>query len=345
MFSDKMIKVIYSSRISFCILLLLLIFTACSGKQKTAPVAEHEEIQFSSSGTALLSIPSLNGNKIAIRIKKPEGDGPFPVLIGVAGGDGMYAFRSELPTSLLEKGIMTVDFAPQGRGESEGDDNHHGFVHQDDLKAIVDFLSRLSFVQKDNIGILSYSYGVVLATGALARYPDMPVAFLIDWEGPSCPGKDLQRGLENDEAWAYETIRFLSNGRETTPEELPRFLLHGGSIFDEEYWEERDASRFAADIPCPYLRVQFDQDHAQGPYKTHMIKIINAATMNNGHWTRCNDNSANIIYSDEELSQYHFHHYSGNDMAGFSSSYSQSVDTILLGYVEEMFFSRPYEDQ
>jgi hypothetical protein len=146
MFSDKMIKVIYSSRISFCILLLLLIFTACSGKQKTALVVEHEEIQFSSSGTALLSIPSLNGNKIAIRIKKPEGDGPFPVLIGVAGGDGMYAFRSELPTSLLEKGIMTVDFAPQGRGESEGDDNHHGFVHQDDLKAIVDFLSRLSFV-------------------------------------------------------------------------------------------------------------------------------------------------------------------------------------------------------
>jgi len=344
MFSDKM-KVIYSSRISFCILLLLLIFTACTSNQKATPTVEQEEIQFSSSGTALLSIPSLNGNKIAIRIKKPEGDGPFPVLIGVAGGDGMYAFQSELPTSLLEKGIMTVDFAPQGRGESEGDDNHHGFVHQDDLKAIVDFVNELSFVQKDNIGILSYSYGVVLATGALARYPDMPVAFLIDWEGPSCPGKDLQRGLENDEAWAYETIRFLNNGREPAPEELPHFLLHGGSIFDEEYWEERDASRFAADIPCPYLRVQFDQDHAQGSYKTHMIAIINAATMNSGHWTRCNDNPPNIIYSEEELSQYHFHHYSGNDMPGFFSSNSQSVDTILLGYAEEMFFSRPYESQ
>ena len=103
-------------------LLLLLIFTTCTSSQKATPTVEQEEIQFSSSGTALLSIPSLNGNKIAIRIKKPEGDGPFPVLIGVAGGDGMYAFRSELPTSLLEKGIMTVDFAPQGRGESEGDD-------------------------------------------------------------------------------------------------------------------------------------------------------------------------------------------------------------------------------
>lgn len=84
---------------------------------------------------------------------------------------------------------------------------------------------------------------MVLCTGALARYPDMPVAFLIDWEGPSCPGKDLQRGLENDEAWAHETIRFLNNGREPAPEELSHFLLHGGSIFDKAYWEESVALR------------------------------------------------------------------------------------------------------
>ena len=340
-----MVKVIHSPSRYVSLLLLLLFFTACTSNQKATPTVEQQGIQFSSSGTASLSIPSLNGNKIAIRIKKPEGDGPFPVLIGVAGGDGMYAFQSELPTHLLEKGIMTVDFAPQGRGASEGDDNHHGFVHQDDLKAIVDFVSGLSFVQKDNIGLLSYSYGVVLATGALARYPEMPVAFLIDWEGPSCPGKDLQRGLANDEAWVYETIRFFNNGRELAPEELSHFLLHGGSIFDEAYWAERDASRFAADIPCPYLRVQFDQDHVQGSSKAHMIAIINAATINSGQWTRCNDNPPNIIYSEEELSQYHFHHYSGNERAGFFSTNTQSLDTILLGYAEEMFFSRPYESQ
>jgi len=327
------------------LLLLLLIFTTCTGNQEAAPTVEQQEIQFSSSGTASLSIPSLNGNRIAIRIQKPVGDGPFPVLVGVAGGDGMYAFHPALLISLQEKGIMSVDFAPQGRGESEGDDDHHGFVHQDDLKAIVDFVSKLSFVQKDNIGILSYSYGVVLATGALARYPQMPVAFLIDWEGPSCPGKDLQRGLANDEAWAHEVIRFLNNGRQPSPEELSRVFLHGGTITDEAYWAERDASRFAADIPCPYLRVQFDQDHAQGSSRAHLIAIVNAATMNSGQWTRVNDNPPNIIYSEEELSQYHFHHYLDSDFAGLSSVYSQSVDTILLGYAEEMFFSRPYESQ
>ena len=340
-----MVKVIHNLSRYVSLFLLLLIFTACTSNPKVTPTVEQQEIQFSSGGTAFLSIPSLNGNKIAIHIKKPAGDGPFPVLIGVAGGDGMYAFQSALPIRLLEKGIVTVDFASQGRGESEGDDNHHGFVHQDDLKAIVDFVSGLSFVQKDNIGILSYSYGAVLATGALARYPDMPIAFLIDWEGPSSPGKDIQRGLENDEAWANELVQFLNNGREPTSEELSQILLHGGSLFDEAYWAERDASRFAADISCPYLRVQFDQDHAQGLSKSHMIAIINTATMSSGQWTRCNDNPPNIIYSEEELSHYHFHHYSDNEIAGLSSIYSQSVDTILLGYVEEMFFSRPYESQ
>ena len=176
-----------------------MIFSACANSQGISTTAPQPEIEFSPSGMAYLPISSLNGNKITIRIQKPEGNGPFPVLIGVAGGDGMYAFQSELPTRLFEKGIMTVDFAPQGRDTSEGEDNHHGYVHQDDLKTIVDFVSGLSFVQKDDIGILSYSFGIALATGALARYPEMPVAFLIDWEGPASPGKDIQRGLENDE--------------------------------------------------------------------------------------------------------------------------------------------------
>jgi hypothetical protein len=340
-----MVKVMHHSRNYVSIIFLLLIFTACVSSQKAIPTIGQNEIQFSPSGTASLSIPSLNGNKIAIRIKKPEGDGPFPVLIGVAGGDEVYAFQSPLSIGLLEKGIMAVDFAPQGRAESEGEDNHNGFTHQDDLKAIVDFVHGLQFVQQDNIGILAYCYGVVLSTGALARYPEMPVAFLIDWEGPSSPGKDIQRGLANDEAWADKITRFFNHGRKLTSEDLAKLHLHGGSLLDEAYWDERDASRYATDLPCPYLRVQFNQDHAQGANKMHMLSIINAATTSSGQWTRCNDNPPNIVYSKEELSQYHFHNYSGGDSAGFHSANSKSVNKILLGYAEEMIFSKPYESR
>jgi hypothetical protein len=318
-------------------------FSACRNNQESTKTTPYPEIEFQPDGTSSLSIPSINGNQIGIRIMKPDGDGPFPVLIGVAGGDGMYAFNQlELPDRLREQGIMTVDFAPQGRGNSEGQDNFHGKIHQDDLKAVVDFVSQLSFVQQDNIGVISFSYGVVLATGALSRYPKMPIAFLIDWEGPSCPGKDIKRGIENNEPWAINMITLLTGKEEMIAEEYGAFEIHGGAISDEDYWIERDASRFAKDLPCPYLRVQFAIDHAQGPYKYHMMEIINAATEHSNQWTRCNDNPANIVYSEDELSKYHFHQYKEGEFPG-SISATKHVEEVLLAYIEEMFFSKPYE--
>jgi hypothetical protein len=326
-------------------LIQLLVFSACTHDPQVSTDAPQPEIEFLADGTASLSVPSLNGNHVAIRITKPDGDGPFPVLIGVAGGDGMYVFRSGLQSKLIERGIVTVDFAPQGRDESEGSDNYNGYIHQDDLKAIVDFVRELPFVQDNDIGILSYSYGVVMATGALARYPDMPVAFLIDWEGPSSPGKDIQRGLENDEAWVLETLRHFNYGRDMTPEEISSFKIHGGLIYDDEYWAERDASLFAADISCPYLRVQFEQDHVQGTYKDHMMNIVNAATSESGQWTRVNNNPANIIYTGDDLSNYYFHDYLYDEYPGPNSLYSTSVVTVLFDYIEEMFFLKPYLEE
>jgi hypothetical protein len=316
------------------------------GEEVTAAAqstAEPEsEISFSDTGTALLSIPSLNGNQIEIRITKPEGDGPFPALIGVAGGNGYFVYKTDFVSALQEMGIVAVDFAPQGRGGSEGEDNFHGPVHQDDLKALVDFIAEQAFVQPDNIGILTYSYGIVMATGVLSRYPDMPVAFLIDWEGPASPGRDLTRGLENGETWASDTILYLSAKSEMSREEMEAFVIHGGAISDEGYWVDRDAARFAGNLPCPYLRVQFDVDHVQGTYKYHMMEIINAATEKSGQWTRCNDNPPNILYYEEDLADYHFHTY--GDAALEEVTLSSVVDTVLLGYIDEMFFTRPYEE-
>jgi hypothetical protein len=333
---------------------IFLFLSACAGGKEVSTAAPQptitpqstaepeSEIVFPDSGTALLSIPSLNGNQIGVRITKPEGGGPFPALIGVAGGDQSYAYKTDIASELQEMGIVAVDFAPQGRAGSKGEDNFHGPVHQDDLKALVDFVADQAFVQPDNIGMLTYSYGIVMATGALSRYPDMPVAFLIDWEGPASPGRDLMRGLENGEAWASDLILYFSAKPEMSREEMEAFVIHGGVISDEAYWVDRDAARFAEDLPCPYLRVQFDVDHVQGTYKYHMMEIINAATEKSGQWTRCNDNPPNIMYYEEDLASYHFHTYDDDD-AFEPLTLSPVVDTVLLGYVDEMFFTRPYE--
>jgi hypothetical protein len=325
------------------VLCFCLVSSACRNNQQSDIATPYPEIEFLPNGTSSLAIPSLNGNQISLHIVKPDGDGPFPVLIGIAGGDGMYAFyQLELPERLRQSGIVTVDFAPQGRGISQGQDNYHGHVHQDDLKAVVDFVSQLPFAQKDNIGVISFSYGVTLATGALARYPNMPVAFLIDWEGPSCPAKDIQRGIKNDESWAQNIVRLLSGGEEKTAHEYGELRIHGGALSDEAYWVERDASRFAGELPCPYLRVQFDVDHAQGPYKYHMMEIINAVTERSKQWTRCNDNPANVIYTESDLSKYHFHQYEVGELPGLISTH-KTVEKVLQVYIEEMFFSRPFK--
>lgn len=55
-----------------------------------------------------MSIPSLNGNQIEMRITKPEGDGPFPALIGVAGGDQSFAYMLDVTGALREMGIVAV---------------------------------------------------------------------------------------------------------------------------------------------------------------------------------------------------------------------------------------------
>ncbi len=320
----------------------LLVVPGCTTARDAPELPVAEETRFLTFGTALTTIPSANGNRLEVRIANPEGDGPFPVLIGVAGGDGWLAFRSGLTEALRKRGIIAVDFSPQGRGQSEGDDVFHGYAHQDDLMRVVEYVSSLPHVDTERIGLLSYSYGLTVATGALARYPDLPVAFLVDWEGPSCPGLDIRRGLAENEPWAREAIERITGRGPLGEDEYATAEVHGGALSDDEYWQERNAARFVADIPCPYLRVQFDVDHVQSTRKAHMTKVINAATRESGQWTRCNDNQPNLVYDEDTLRTAQFHSYDYGESAGYNSIYSRTVDEVLETYIEEMFFERPY---
>ena len=151
------------------------------------------------------------------------------------------------------------------------------------------------------------------------------------------------RGLENHEPWAEQAVLLFGGKKGLGPEEYAELEIHGGAISDEAYWSARDAALFAEDLPCPYLRVQFDTDHAQATNKHHMMEIINAATEHSEQWTRCNDNPANIVYSEDELADYHFHEYSEGVFPG-SSSAMEELEAVLLTYIQEMVFSKPYNE-
>ena len=40
-------------------------------------------------------------------------------------------------------------------------------------------------VDSARIGVVTFSYGIKMDSGALVRYTDLPIRFLIDWKGPA----------------------------------------------------------------------------------------------------------------------------------------------------------------
>lgn len=132
--------------------------------------------------------------RLAVQVILPQAyDGtPLPALVLVPGGAGDSSGFIKAPPGkpskaqmMADKGGAIVVFDPDGRGLSEGIDDDNGHLQQDGLAAVIEYAATLPDVDESRIGLVSYSYGVTMAAGALARYPSLPVLFLIDWEGPA----------------------------------------------------------------------------------------------------------------------------------------------------------------
>ncbi len=236
-----------------------------------------------------------SGSKLYVKIyPSPLSLAEIPTLILIPGGTGdSTMFTDEIPGgSAVEQlgleGFHLVVFDPEGRGKSEGTENFNGHIGQDGLYAITLFLKEFPTVGQ--IGYFSQSYGVSLATGVLARYPDAPIEFLIDWEGPA-NREDITIGCRSSNT---------EDAKQTGPQER--------SCSDDPYWAEREAETFASAIKVPYHRLQSLNDHAQQDV-SHAEDMIRATTRaefgGNGQspWTRLNDLEPNTVYNplDESL--------------------------------------------
>lgn len=223
-----------------------------------------------------------SGARLFVQVITPEGwnGTALPALVLIPGGSGSSSDFTSKPQRTqikLEAGFALVVFDPDGRGQSEGQEDDNGFTHQDGLAAIVEYVAELPQINAQQIGLVSYSYGITMASGALARHPDMPIRFLIDWEGPA--NRNDTGGCDEDN---------LGH-------------LIGHSCDDESFWSQREASTFALKLQVPYQRLQSQEDHVQ-PDNDHAILMINHATAeeNGGHghspWTRLNDLPPNQVY-------------------------------------------------
>jgi pimeloyl-ACP methyl ester carboxylesterase len=224
-----------------------------------------------------------SGARLYVQVLHPQdwSGEPMPTLVLVPGGTGdSSAFLEPMPRAQLmaDDGFTIVLLDPDGRGKSEGSEDQNGYAHQDGLAAVIRFAATLPEVDEQQIGLVSYSYGVTMAAGALARHDDLPVRFLVDWEGPA---------NRNDTGGCDEA----KTGH-----------LQGHPCDDEDFWREREASTFALNLRLPYQRLQSEEDHAQ-PDNDHALTMIANATAEQygGHgkapWTRLNDLTPNTVYT------------------------------------------------
>ncbi|MBN1256035.1 MAG: hypothetical protein JXA50_12230 [Deltaproteobacteria bacterium] len=209
-----------------------------------------------------------SGAQLFVPVILPNNPGKSPAVVLVPGGINSSRGFLDPPKALrlADAGFVVVLFDPDGRGKSTGKEDFGGYIHQDGLAAVVRFTAGLPYVDAQKIGLVTYSYGITMASGALARYSDLPIRFLIDWEGPA------------------NRVYTTSGCKETGGE---RGKTGWNPCSDSAYWSEREAVNFIGKILVPYQRIQSERDHVQ-PTNTHAVEMINAAVNGGVPWVRLN---------------------------------------------------------
>jgi len=247
-----------------------------------------------------------SGAALYVHVTTPaeSGGSLLPTVVLAPGGSGDSAkFRAPQGEAaiLAQEGYIVVAFDPDGRGQSQGQEDYNGHIQQDGLAEVIRFAAALPGVDPSRIGLVTYSYGITMGAGALARHPDLPVAFLIDWEGPAnrndtggCDGAGLGH------------------------------LQQVASCTDEAFWAQREASAFIGQIRVPYQRIQSEEDHVQ-PDNAHAILMVNNAVAGGVPWVRLNDLPPNQAYE------------AANPPAMLPENQSRALPQLTLKYLDAMF--------
>lgn len=216
-----------------------------------------------------LILHSTVGYEIHAQIHKPaDTSGPLPAVLMCPGihDPGHYFSTWMAPITAAEvarAGCVVLTFDPAGRGKSWGEEDYGGPEHQDEVRLALRHLAARPDVDADRIGIISISLGIAMAVGGAAS-SDVPISWLMDWEGP-CDREIITSG---------GTIMAPASGH---------------TMEDDVYWHPREAVRHVGSLKCGYLRLQAERDHAQPEEKRHAARMMRAAAAGSLPWYQLND--------------------------------------------------------
>ena len=247
------------------------------------------------------------GHRLVGLIQRPRalqaGGHPAVVLLPGALGAGRTMARRPGAAMLAAEGVVTASFNARGRTSgkladprSQGRCDYNGFADQDGLAAVIQTVARLPYVDASRIGLYAVSFGLVVAAGCLARHPELPIAWLIDEEGPSDAAAALLRG--------WSLVPALDPGMGPRALALFGHDLPSTSQAAQRFWAQREPLRFIGSFRGRYYRLQASWDHVQPPRAPeqvqpyhlpprwwqgkHAVDLTNQAVKSGVPWVRLN---------------------------------------------------------
>ena len=229
----------------------------------------------------LVSFPTFDGREIPGFLFKPEGDGPFPVLIEIHGGpesQRRLQYSSAVPTNQLIQSLGIAVLALNIRGSigygkaySHLDDKEKRLDTLKDVEAAVTWLRSRDDVIADRIAVMGQSYGGYMTLASITFLPDLWTA-AVDVVGIASFVSFLERTGPWRRKHRSEEYGFLETDRDMLERisplnkvdqiTTPLFVIHGRNDPRVPLYEaEQIVAALEARDQEVHLRVFDDEGH------------------------------------------------------------------------------------
>ena len=150
-----------------------------------APQIKHQDLRFS---------------KARVRLFYPERAKNLPTILVLSGSDGRIEKAQNIAQLLASQGFVTLALAYFGL---EGLPKYLDRIDLDFMKEVLRYLSSLSQVDKDRIGIYGRSKGAELALTAASLFPNLSCIVV---NSPSCAVLEGMKGYRTSghSSWLYQ---------------------------------------------------------------------------------------------------------------------------------------------
>ncbi|MEM7078020.1 MAG: S9 family peptidase [Pseudomonadota bacterium] len=132
----------------------------------------------------LIEYPTFDGRSIPAFLYKPEGDGPFPVVVSIHGGpEAQYRpyFSTTVQSYVREMGVAVI--APNVRGSNGYGKDYlkldNGRLREDsvrDIGALLDWIETQADLRADRVAVMGGSYGGYMVLASMVHFGERLVA-------------------------------------------------------------------------------------------------------------------------------------------------------------------------